>query len=103
MVEQAVIFGIEMMADIGIGAMAGVIAKACTPENASKALKACIVVGGVAAGGCVAENANSYIENYAANLKATGKLLKERRAAKKAVKEEKPIEVKAAETTETEE
>ena len=103
MVEQAVIFGIEMMADIGIGAMAGTIARACTPENASKAVKACMMVGGIAAGGWVANGANQYIEDYAATLKAAGMVLKEKRAAKKAMKKEKPIEVEIIKTEETNE
>ena len=92
MIEQAVIFGIEMMADFGIGAMAGTIARACTPENANKVVKACIMVGGIAAGGAVAMQANDYIEDYARDLKLAVNYIKEKKATKKAVKKETPVE-----------
>lgn len=87
--DKVIVFGLEMMADFGIGAMGGAVARACTPENANKLVKACMFVGGVAASGWVATNANNYIESYAEDIKTMIKVVKERN--KKEVNVENPI------------
>ena len=97
MVEQAVIFGIEAMADIGIGYMVGTAARAMTPENASKAMKACIMVGGMALGGAASVKANEYIEDYAENLKKAVNNIKLSRQLKKAKKELEEAQAKVEE------
>ena len=95
MVGQIIVIGTEMVADFGVGIMAGTLARACTPENASTAVKVCTTVGGMALGGAASAVVNDYIEDYAETIKEIVEKTKEKRAERKERKQkEKPIEVK---------
>ena len=89
MVENTVKVVLQCMSNFGIGYMAGEVARALTPENANKAVKACIYVGGVAAGGAVAVKAD--IAHSVDQTAIFVKSVKENAKKKKAKKEE-PIE-----------
>ena len=91
MVENTVNVVLQCMSNFGIGYMAGEVARALTPENANKAVKACIYVGGVAAGGAVAVKADAYIAHSVDQTAIFVKSVKENAKKKKAKKEE-PIE-----------
>ena len=91
MVENTVKVVLQCMSNFGIGYMAGEVARALTPENANKAVKACIYVGGVAAGGAVAVKADAYIAHSVDQTAIFVKSVKENAKKKKAKKEE-PIE-----------
>lgn len=94
MVEQVIKYGLHAMNNFGIGFMAGEVAKALTPENANTVVKACIYVGGVAAGGAVATRADAYIDKCWDDTKELIKGIKKVSTAKKEQKNkvEDPVE-----------
>ena len=95
MVGQIITTGVELVADLGVGMMAGTLAQACTPANASKFTKVCITVGGMAIGGAASMAVNNYIDEYVDTVSELVEDIKEKRAEKKEKKQkEKPIEIK---------
>lgn len=107
MVEQVVVTGIEVLADVGIGYMVGTIARAMTPENANALTKTCICLGGMALGGAASVAANDYIEDYANTVKTAVTNIKLSRKVKKMQKEaeanQKEKEEKKVETEQAKE